>query len=926
MQTMIQFTKGLDHGIYYNSTEENYETICKEIDCFEKIPKDTPVKMFYDIDYYNPEYEYDIAIYAIDKVIDIAKNAITNMIQYCHPEFVPDFCVCNSSSPSFIDHSSKKEKWKISLHLIVNNMVALSSVQKDNIGYLNSWVNDYTDWKDYLGDSNKLFDESIYGNCKFRSVYGSKPNEKRPLIILEGDFNKSVLSGFIPTDAVVCGFPRIEKETSQYKTIENATELNSEQYEIIKNYIDIGCFADVCPSGCQKIWADTACKLKTAFGEKKGFQLFELLTLRDGTPNKQKEYVSLYDRHIDVKENNPEKAFNALMKIVRKNQIYLDLETAKKLQKDEERKLLTQKIRELKEQKEIEKELQKKQKSELKELQIKQKEFEKEEQKTEKKTKSCIKFNLNKVDDSIVIPLDAIQQKKYDLYLKQAQVILSTSSATDYDIAFAWKELYGSNFKCVDVKNKIWYHFTNKWVRDETGCEIRLLLSGEFHFFTNKYYFELMDEMTNNNITENRSDFLQTQSLKMGKFAEKIKRSGDKSNIYKEIQDLCYDDKFVDLLDTKEHLLGFDNGVYDLNVMKFRPYEVDDYISLSCGYNFKEHNLIKSIEMDILLRKILPDIKTRQLVMEILSCGLTGKAIEKFIIFNGGGRNGKGLIDELIELVLGEYAYIYAPVCLLTEKDKTGPNPEKVKINKKRLVIMKEPEENQNLKNDRIKEITGGGNISGRDLYAGKNECRINLNLILIMEANKVPILDGEAEYADRERIIDILFPNRFTSKPEEVDEPNNVFLGDVKYKTIEWKEEHKLAMLHMMIEAYKKFKARNYVFKIPEDVKLRTETYLNKSFPILPIFYEHYEKCEGSIVKMKDVGKILQGSTAYNNFDKKQKRKYNYAYICDFFKTNKLFNNSYKDDKKTINKITYETRLMGWKLISDNEDDGIDE
>ena len=89
-----------------------------------------------------------------------------------------------------------------------------------------------------------------------------------------------------------------------------------------------------------------------------------------------------------------------------------------------------------------------------------------------------------------------------------------------------------------------------------------------------------------------------------------------------------------------------------------------------------------------------------------------------------------------------------APVCPpqvvpSTEKEKTGANPEKASIHNKRIVIMKEPDGNEPIRNDRVKDITGGGNISGRMCFS--NNTNINLNLILIMECNERPKFKSEA-------------------------------------------------------------------------------------------------------------------------------------------------------------------------------------
>ena len=181
------------------------------------------------------------------------------------------------------------------------------------------------------------------------------------------------------------------------------------------------------------------------------------------------------------------------------------------------------------------------------------------------------------------------------------------------------------------------------------------------------------------------------------------------------------------VFDNKPDLLGFNNGVYDLINHEFRPYKYDDYMTMTCGYDYTDKiDKTKLQTINTLIEQIMPDPDIRKLYLQILSAGLTGRAIEKFVVFNGGGRNGKGLINEFIKLVLGDYALIYANVSILTEKDKTGANPEKAMLDNKRFVVMKEPQGDIKLKNDRVKDITGGGNISGRMLFSNKTEIKLS--------------------------------------------------------------------------------------------------------------------------------------------------------------------------------------------------------
>ena len=103
-----------------------------------------------------------------------------------------------------------------------------------------------------------------------------------------------------------------------------------------------------------------------------------------------------------------------------------------------------------------------------------------------------------------------------------------------------------------------------------------------------------------------------------------------------------------------------------------------------------------------------PELK--KLYLTILSTGLDGIALEKFILANGSGGNGKGVINELVQEMLGNYAYVL-PVNILLDPLKTGSNPELANMNNKRLVIAREPDRNLKFNCATIKEITGGSEL-----------------------------------------------------------------------------------------------------------------------------------------------------------------------------------------------------------------------
>jgi phage/plasmid-associated DNA primase len=264
--------------------------------------------------------------------------------------------------------------------------------------------------------------------------------------------------------------------------------------------------------------------------------------------------------------------------------------------------------------------------------------------------------------------------------------------------------------------------------------------------------------------------------------------------------------------DAKEDLFGCENGVLDFEDECFRPYRFDDFITYSCGYDFTpyllgfkvkdaESNCREVVESDLteefnasftmlmdIYNKIFPDEELRLYFFKIIATRLSGRAIEKFFVFNGAGRNGKGLTNEFLEKVYGNYFVSVSPT-IFSENQKTkssaSANPEIAKLDKKRYIVSKEPQKDAPLHNSVVKDLTGGGNTSARMLYSSKTQ--VKLCGTNVMECNNKPPFSEAPQDADAERINDILFASKFCSTQEEWDETtgsiNHIYPLDASLK-----------------------------------------------------------------------------------------------------------------------------------------------
>lgn len=379
--------------------------------------------------------------------------------------------------------------------------------------------------------------------------------------------------------------------------------------------------------------------------------------------------------------------------------------------------------------------------------------------------------------------------------------------------------------------------------------------------------------------------------------------------------------------DSKWWLFGFNNTVYDLKSHCFRDYEVEDYITITSGYDWREPTTEEIDTVNKVISKIMPVEADRNTLLEILSTGLDGKNLERFIIFSCCGRNGKGLIDDLVLKTVGRYGMI-ANSSILFESPRTGSNPEKANLHKKRLAIYREPPKNRKFENAVIKELSGGGKFSARGHY--DNDTEKELNCTSICECNDAPSFQEPLLNADIERLCDVNFNSVFTKDTELVNENRHIYLGNDIYKTPEFQEQHKFAMFKLLIQHYRTYQNNNYTITSSANVKASTKKYIENANDVVGWFKEAYAKDTetdetGNIIynylKIGEIYDYFIKSDFYRKMSTKEKDNWGKIKFMKFFSTNPFFVNYYM-------KYHFHNKyvIKGWHLrTSDNEEYDLD-
>ena len=489
-------------------------------------------------------------------------------------------------------------------------------------------------------------------------------------------------------------------------------------------------------------------------------------------------------------------------------------------------------------------------------------------------------------------------------------LILRSQSQTNYDVACVIHYLYKDQYKCVSVKNNIWYEFYNhKWQLTDSGVGLKKKISTNI---VNEYlkvvtwYSEQAYQ-----VEDGKKDEYLQKHKNLSDITYKLRDTKYKNSLMSELKELFYDRKFQEKFNQNPDLLGFDNGVYDLKSGLFRDGLPEDCISVSVGYDYHEfeEDDEKIIAIYNFLYQIFPDREIRDSVVLLLASFLEGRnPAEKFYFWTGSGGNGKSKLIELFELTFGQYAK-KVPSTVFTQKrgSSSSASPEQACLIYTRFLYIEEPEDNTTFNVGLMKEWTGGGKMSVRDLYSGQIEFKPQFKPVLC--CNKLPKMDINDGGAKR-RVRVIQFQSAFVDNPRK-DHPNE-FPRDyqISEKFDLWKE----AFMFILLEHYKVYKKMGIIE--PEAVKLSTNNYWN-NIDKLQCFVDEYLE--------KDPECFLTFDTIWHLFDLSEYRD----------KKIKLFRKDFKSDierkigpcldRPTFNgrRLTNHSVFLGWKQKpDDNEKD----
>lgn len=232
--------------------------------------------------------------------------------------------------------------------------------------------------------------------------------------------------------------------------------------------------------------------------------------------------------------------------------------------------------------------------------------------------------------------------EKYKELIKKDlnSLVFKSKNETHHDVANVVYFMYKHDYVCVSIKHNQWYEFKNhRWINCDSGFALRSKISTDVckEYMNHASFWSQKGSVDDDETEQQRCAEI---AKKLNGLALKLKQTAFKDNIMKECKEMFYVDKFEEKLDSNPAIIGFQNGVYDLDAFEFREGRPEDYVSYTTGINWIPYDETSKSVKDInsFFSRVFPKQHVKEYVLMLLSSFLNGAIREeKFHIWTGSG-------------------------------------------------------------------------------------------------------------------------------------------------------------------------------------------------------------------------------------------------------------------------------------------------
>jgi phage/plasmid-associated DNA primase len=343
-----------------------------------------------------------------------------------------------------------------------------------------------------------------------------------------------------------------------------------------------------------------------------------------------------------------------------------------------------------------------------------------------------------------------------DRFLDQSSIPSITNSLVG-DIFY---EKFKESFS---YSNKTWYRLNEGGIYEALLADADTIICKEITKYFQSFILRVI---------ENTED--ESKKKKLWKAHTAIESNNFQKQSMETSKQKFLNEKLNEELDRNSFLVGFTNGVYDLNANTFRKGTIHDKVSMTTGYAWTEKCNYKFFD-DLIDSWFENKLMSNYFKKHLGSFLEASNKEEKIYFWTGKGRNGKGTIDTLLRGGLGNYYNLLDNGYYTNlKKQNSIAEPELIKLDKKRCIMTTEPAESIKYITSKTKKISGNDPIEARDCFAKANEMKtIESNFKCVIQTQYLPQFD-EVDTGLLSRIEVITFPFSFL-EPDKIDINNSM-------------------------------------------------------------------------------------------------------------------------------------------------------
>ena len=409
-----------------------------------------------------------------------------------------------------------------------------------------------------------------------------------------------------------------------------------------------------------------------------------------------------------------------------------------------------------------------------------------------------------KDDGTILISYHKDETVKSEI--KSTPVIVKRSKYTDTANAEEFVNQYGDIIR-FNFDNKIWHIWDGKtWVWD------------------NKNQIKDLAESTANKMLDDAREIFDETGMKN---ALRVLNSAGKNNMITEAQHRENIGILNSEIDADKYLINTESGIYDLENDTLMPHDKEFYMSKITGCGVAFDTPIRWLKF--LNEIFLGDHEIIDYIQKAMGYTLTASISEqKIFILHGGGNNGKSVFMDTFQRIMGDYGTGVPIDVLMAKKTRTNVETTLARIKGARLIHASENEEEDQLNEALVKQITGGEKVIARFLYG--NEFEYYPEYKTWISTNHKPRIKG-TDFSIWRRLI--LIPFKMSLTEAQADKSLTQKLTEELDQILGW-----------IIQGYSKFKKEGLI--LPDSLEQEKEQYKVENDYVSLFIFERLEKKSG--------------------------------------------------------------------------------